>query len=48
MEKETISMGLNNFERLVEVREFKMGLDTRQVGIWTGVGKGEGRGRRAG
>lgn len=30
MEKETISMGLHNLERLVKLREFKMGLGTKQ------------------
>lgn len=41
-------MGLNNYERFVEVRELKMGFDTGQVEIWIGVGKREDRGRRAG
>lgn len=31
MENETISMGLNNLKKLVEVRELKMGLDRGQV-----------------
>ena len=46
MEKEPIHVSLNNLEKLMEMRELKMGLDKKWAGrILTGLSKGEGKGR---